>query len=154
MRRARPLPLAALGAVLALAAGCGDDTEDVSTEELISRGDELCREGQERFAEVQEDTPANADQAREQTEELVEIASEELDELRRMRPPEDVRDRYERYLEAREEALGQLERGRDAAADGDSRGYAEAQTELADGRGERAKLARAAGFRTCSARGR
>lgn len=151
IRTPKPVPLLAAAAALAVAAGCGEDTEDVSASELVERGDELCREGQERFDEIQEETPANADQAREQTEELVEAASEEVDELRRLRPPEEVRPRYDRYLEAREDALELLERGRDAAADGDARAYAEAQTELSNGGGRRMKLAGAVGFRDCSA---
>ncbi len=37
-----------------------------------------------------------------------------------------------------------------AAADGDAGAYAKAQTEREDGRRERARLARAVGFRDCS----
>lgn len=144
-----PRPLLILAAAAAIA-GCGDDTEDVSAEELVSRGDELCREGRERFDEIQAESPQSADEALEQTEELVDAAAEELDELERLRPPDEVGDRYERYLAARSEALELLERGRDAAADGDAGAYAEAQTELEAGRRERARLARAVGFRDCS----
>ncbi len=140
----------ALGAVAAAVVGCGDDSDDVSAEELVSRGDEICREGHERFAEVQADSPQNADEALKQTEELADAASDELEELRKMVPPEELRDRYDSYLAAREEAVALLERGRDAAADGDAGTYADAQTELELGRRERTKLARAVGFEDCS----
>ena len=149
MSRRTPLTLV-LCSVAAAIAACGDDTDDVSAEELVSRGDEICSEGRERFAEIQEEAPQSADEALEQTEDLVDAAAEELDELQRLRPPEDVRDRYERYLAARSDALDLLERGRDAAADGDAGAYADAQTELEAGRKERARLARAVGFRECS----
>jgi hypothetical protein len=149
LRRRAPLTLF-LCSLAAAVGGCGDDTDDVSAEELVSRGDEICREGRERFAEIQDHAPQSADEAREQTEELVDAASEELDELEGLRPPEEVRDAYDRYLEARSDALDLLERGRDAAADGDAGAYADAQTELEEGRRERARLARALGFRDCS----
>ena len=149
MRRRAPLTLV-LCSVAAAIAGCGDDTDDVSAEELVSRGDEICREGRDRFAEIQDAAPQSADEAHEQTEELVDAAAEELDELERLRPPEEMRDAYERYLAARSEALDLLERGRDAAADGDAGAYGDAQTELEAGRRERARLARAVGFRVCS----
>jgi hypothetical protein len=131
-------------------AGCGDEKEDVSAEELISRGDELCRSGQEHFEEIQGDTPADAAEALEQTEALVEVADEELDELRRMRPPEELREAYDRYLDARGDALELLERGRDAAEDGDAEAYAEAQTKLAAEQHTRVELAREIGFSACS----
>ena len=148
------LVLATTTAVVALAGCGGDDTEDVSAEELISRGDELCREGQERFEQIQGETPANADEAHEQTEELVAVADAELSELREMRPPEELRDAYDRYLESRGEALDLLERGRDAAANGDAKAYAEAQTELAADQDARVELAREIGFSVCSERDR
>jgi len=149
LSRRTPLTLVLCSVAVAIAA-CGDDTDDVNADELVSRGDEICSEGRERFAEIQEEAPQSADEALEQTEELVEASSDELDELRRLRPPEELRDRYERYLTARSDALALLERGRDAAADGDAGAYADAQTELEAGRKARARLARAVGFRDCS----
>jgi ElaB/YqjD/DUF883 family membrane-anchored ribosome-binding protein len=143
--------VAVLAATAVALAGCGgDDTDDVSAEELISRGDELCREGQQRFEQIQGDTPANAAEALEQTEALVQVADEELDELSRMRPPEELRDAYDRYLDARADGLELLERGRDAAEDGDAEAYAEAQTKLAAEQGTRVELAREIGFSACS----
>ena len=131
-------------------AGCGEDNEQLSGEELITRGDELCREGRERFTQVQQHPPANATDAAEQTEELVEVATDELNGLRDLRPPEELREAYELYLEARGRALERLEEGRDAAKDQDARAYAEAQAELTADQVERLRLARAVGFQVCS----
>jgi hypothetical protein len=147
LRRALTISGLALAAVMP---ACGEDAEQLSAQELISRGDELCREGRERFAEIQERAPVNATQAREQTEELVEVASDELDALRNLRPPEELRDSYESYLEARGSALERLEDGRDAAEDKDAEAYAEAQEEIAADAPARLKLARAVGFQVCS----
>jgi hypothetical protein len=144
--------LALAAAVTAFGCGGGDDGEQVSAEELLDRGDRVCQEGQQRFAEIQRDTPADAGEAFEQTEELAEVASEELDELERLDPPGELDESYDRYLEARGEALDLLERGRDAAEDRDAKAYDEAQNQLAADQRERIELARAVGFEVCSKR--
>lgn len=138
-------------AALAVAAGgCGEDGEQVSAEELIARGDRICAEGQKRFAEVQATAPASAAIAAEQTDELLQIATESLNELRNIRPPDELRERYDAYLEARGRALELLEQGRDAAAAKDAEAYGEAQARAAAEQRERLRLARAVGFKTCS----
>lgn len=138
-------------ALAILAAGCGDDgAEQLSAEELVSRGDEICAEGAERFAEVQEQPPANASEALAQTEELVDVATGELDDLRGLRPPEELREPYDAYLAARARALELLERGRDAAEDRDADAYAKAQEEVTADQPDRLRLARAVGFKRCS----
>ena len=137
-------------AVAAVAGGCGSDTEQVDAEELIKRGDEICAEGRKRFDEVQAQAPANAAGAAEQTDELVTIATGELSELRNIRPPDELRERYDRYLEARGRALELLEQGRDAAEDKDADAYGQAQAKAAAEQPDRLKLARAMGFKQCS----
>ena len=136
------------GAVLA--AGCGGDTEQVSAEDLIRRGDGICAEGRKSFDQVQAQAPANAAAAADQTDELVEIATDELNELREIRPPDELRERYDSYLAARGRALELLEQGRDAADDKDAEAYGKAQAKAAAEQPERLKLARAVGFKTCS----
>ena len=140
----------ALATLAAVAGGCGSDTEQVDAEELIKRGDEICAEGRKRFDQVQAQAPANAAGAAEQTDELVTIATEELNELRNIRPPDELRERYDRYLEARGRALDLLEQGRDAAQDKDADAYRQAQAKAAAEQPERLKLARAVGFKSCS----
>jgi hypothetical protein len=144
--------LSALIAIALTAGGCGDDAEQVSAEELISRGDAICAEGQRRFERVQAQAPATAAIAAEQTEELLDIATDSLNELRGIRPPDELRDRYDAYLEARSRALLLLEQGRDAAADKDAEAYGMAQAKAAAEQRERLRLARAVGFRVCSKR--
>jgi hypothetical protein len=130
-------------------AGCGD-SGPLDQAELISRGDELCREGQERFDEIQATAPATSVEAVDQTDELIEVTAGELDELEELEPPADLEAAYERYLEARRGALELLERGREAAERQDGRAYGRAQEETEDGAGERRRLARAVGFEACS----
>ncbi|MDP9188359.1 MAG: hypothetical protein M3O25_03830 [Actinomycetota bacterium] len=149
----RAIPITLLtGLLLGLAAGgCGDDAADqLDASELVSRANEICRGGVEGFAEIQSDPPSNAKEAHEQTSELVELAGAELVELRELRAPEELRDPYEAYLEARAGALEALERGRDAAADRDAEAYLEAQAEATAAKAKRIKLAKAVGLRDCS----
>ena len=132
-------------------AACGDDSsEQLSSEELISRADEICRGGIERFGEIQSKPPSNAVEAEDQTAELVDVASDELDELRELRPPEELQESYDAYLESRARALDQLERGRDAAADRDTDAYVAAQSKVTADQGSRLKLAKAVGLQDCS----
>lgn len=155
MRRASPRPAAGLIAaalLAAVAAGCGsgDGDERLDAAELVSRGDELCRSGQQRFAAIQKAEPANAKEAARQTGELVGVAGAELNELRALRPPDELRSAYDSYLAARAAALELLEKGRDAAGDRDAGRYSKARASLAAGAAERRRRARAVGFEVCS----
>jgi hypothetical protein len=145
----------AAGAALALApallvAGCGEGPEQVSAEELVAQGDEICRTGQQRFGEIQGDLPANAAEAVDQTERLIQESESELTALRELEPPDELRAAYDRYLEARGRVLEYLRRGRDAAEAQDSQGYLEAQAGVAKRAAQRQQLARAVGFQVCS----
>lgn len=145
-----PLPAAFVALVVALAPGCGSDAEQVSAEELISRGDGICVEGRRRFDAVQAQAPANAVAAADQTNELVEIATDELNELRNIRPPDELRERYDAYLAARGRALERLEQGREAAEEKDAKAYGTAQARAAAEQSQRLRLAKAVGFKQCS----
>jgi hypothetical protein len=149
----RRKPSAGLAAALLAAAamaGCGGGGEELSAEELVARGDELCRHGQERFVEIQTKPPANAAAASEQTGKLVGVAEDELGELRDLEPPEELRSAYEEYLETRARAIDFLERGNTAAEERDAEDYGAAQDGIAAETDERRRLARTVGFESCS----
>jgi hypothetical protein len=133
-----------------LVGACGDGSEEVDAEELVTKGDEICRLGQERFDEIQSDPPANASEAVDQTDLLIEESEDELNALRDLEPPDDLRDPYDSYLEARGRAIEYLRRGRDAADAQDSQAYIAAQTGVAKRARERQDLAEAVGFEVCS----
>jgi hypothetical protein len=143
----------ALGLVVSAAiavTSCGDGGEPVSGDELVERGDQLCRQGQQRFAEIQAEPPANAAVALDQTEELLAVAEEELDRLRDLEPPDELRVAYEDYLDARSRAIEFFERGRTAAEERDGDGYGAAQERVAAKAAKRERLADAVGFEVCS----
>ena len=148
---ARLLPLLIAGAVTILAiAGCGDGSDEVSAGELVQKGDEVCRGVQERFAEIQAQPPASASEGAEQAGELLGVADDAQAELRDIQPPEELRDRYDGYLDARDEVGAALERGKQAAENQDGAAYGRAQEEAAAGAPERRRLARGLGFKVCS----
>jgi len=140
--------------VAAIAGGltaCGDDSsEQLSAEELVSRADEICRVGIDRFGQIQAEPPSNAVEAESQTAELSEVASDELNDLSSLRPPDELKEPYDAYLASRGRALDQLERGREAAADRDTDAYIAAQTKVTADQAKRLKLAKAVGLQTCS----
>jgi hypothetical protein len=150
-----PLRIFAVIASLALAAAvavteCGGGSEEVSAEELVQKGDDVCGNVQERFAEIQAAPPASATEGAEQAGELLGVADDAQGELRDLEPPEKLRDRYDAYLDARESVSDELERGKQAAEDQDGEAYGKAQEEAVGGAPERRKLARKLGFRVCS----
>lgn len=134
----------------AIATGCGGGPEDVTAEELVSEGDEICRLGQERFAEIQPHLPVNASEAVEQTKALEQEAEDELNALRDLNPPDELEASYTRYLEVRGQALEFFRRGVDAAEAQDGEAYTAAKTALEEGVAERKRLAEAVGFNVCS----
>lgn len=147
--RMRTAPALAL-AVLA-AAGCGGGGgEPLTTQQLIAQGDELCKQGRERFAQIQSQPPANASDAVDQTEQLIDSANEELDGLRALKPPAERSNAYSQYLDAKQEALDLLNEGRDAADRQDAKRYADLQSKVAAAAPERRRLAEQIGFQVCS----
>jgi hypothetical protein len=152
-RRAR-IGFAAAAVALTALAGCGDDgPEQVSAEELVSMGDEACAEGRARFAEIQAQPLRNANEAADQTRELIEAADDELNELRDLVPPEELEEPYNAYLEARVRAIEVFRQGLDAAEQDDDQAYVDAQARASAGAAKREELARAVGFSVCSSSG-
>jgi hypothetical protein len=151
----RPPIVAATASALALAAvvaaaGCGGGSDEVSAEELVQQGDEVCEKVRERFAEIQSEPPPSATAGAAQAGELLGVADDAQDELREIEPPEELRDRYDAYLDARDSVSDALERGEQAAEDQDGEAYGAAQEEAVGGAPERRRLARGLGFKICS----
>jgi hypothetical protein len=141
------LPLAA-AAIIAVT-GCGSGKEQVSAAELVQKADRICRVEQTKFDRIQAHPPANAFIAADQTRELIEVAEAASSDLGELKPPEPLTSSFDRYLDARDRAVDEMRRGRDAAENQDSAGYAAAQTAVAKGAPQRRRLAGALGLRVC-----
>ena len=152
MARARSASLAVPAvAIVALTGGCGSGKDEISESELRQRADAICREEQSRFDRIQSHAPANASIAADQTEELIGVSEAASSDLRDLEPPDSLGDAYAVYLEARDRAVEQMKRGREAAEERDSAGYAAAQTAVAKSAPQRRRLAAALGLQACGA---
>jgi hypothetical protein len=148
----RRLPFLALAVTLAAGvAGCGDDAPgQVSAEELVAKGDALCKRGQQRFAEIQAEPLRNANDAAAQTRALIQAAEDELNDLRDLVPPDELEAAYNEWLGARVRGIEVFEQGLDAAERDDDMAYVAAQARAAAGAAKRQELAAAIGFTVCS----
>jgi predicted transcriptional regulator len=149
-RRSRPaFAVAALCA--AALAGCGPFGDDELTEEeFLAQGDEICEQGREQYIALQEEPPRTASEHAELARQLIEITEGEIADLRELNAPVGSEDALEEYLDAREEGLDAIRDGLEAAEGGDADAYADAQAEVAQGQLERARLAERVGFTECS----
>jgi hypothetical protein len=125
-------------------------TEEVSRGELIVRADQICAEANRVFAEQQEKPPQTPEQATELTDNLIGIAEDESKRIAELQGPADVDAEIAAYLEARERGIDLLREGREAAEEGNSDAYEQAQLELERTQPERRAMAREIGFSECS----
>jgi hypothetical protein len=136
--------------VVAILFDLGPFAEELTEQDLIAQGDEICSEAHDAFTDLQQRPPTTARAAADLTDQLIGISEDELDQLRDLTPPAELEDELDRYLASREDAIDLLHDGLDAANDGDAFAYAEAQAKIAADQLKRLKLARAVGFTECS----
>jgi hypothetical protein len=134
----------------ALTACGGGGSERVTAAELVQRADAICSKERSSFARIQSHPPPNASVAAAQTDELIRATKDANTQLRDLKPPEGLQASYDRYLEARDRVIDQMNRGKDAAQDQDATTYGAAQAAVARDAPQRRKLARSLGLRVCS----
>jgi hypothetical protein len=143
----------ALLAAIALLPGCGGGGGDGGTltkDELIAQGNEICKQGDKQYTELQKNPPKTSQEAATLTQKLIGITNSEVDQIRALNAPEEAQPALDRYLKAREDGLAILEQGLKAAENNDAQAYAAAQAKMAAGQVDRLKLAQAVGFTECS----
>jgi hypothetical protein len=123
---------------------------ELTAEELIAEGDEICAEAHDAFVDLQDDPPTTAREAADLTDRLIGISEDELDEIDDLDGPSELDDPLDRYLDSRQEGIDLLHEGLDAAEDEDAFAYADAQAKIAADQLRRLKLARDVGFTKCS----
>jgi hypothetical protein len=146
---------ALLGVLVALAAllDIGPFADDeLTVEEFIAQGDEICSQAHDEFLDLQDGVvPRTPGDAAELTGALIGVAEEERDAIADLREPETLSAQVDRYLEARERGIEILEDGRAAAEDADPGEYARLQAELAATQIDpRFEIAGEIGFEECS----
>jgi predicted transcriptional regulator len=157
-KRIRVAAFAAAVSAVVLA-GCGGGGSSTSTaasgealskQELIAKGDAICRQAREQFQQLQQNPPTTAEDAAALTQKLIDITESELSQLRQLTPPASAESSMDDYLKAMEKNVGVLKQGLKAAQQGDATGYAEAQAKTVSQQVERLQLARSVGFNECS----
>ncbi|MDQ3572018.1 MAG: hypothetical protein M3383_04060 [Actinomycetota bacterium] len=144
--------LIAIALLVAIAAifGLGPCADDLSREEYVSQGDEICAEAHQEFLDLQTGTPRTAADAAELMAALIAVAEEERDAIAELQAPPDLVDRVAKYLDARQAGIAQLKAGLAAAEDEDPQAYERVQGELEQSQKRRYALAREVGFKECS----
>jgi hypothetical protein len=142
--------LIAILATIALGAGCGGGKQQVTAAELDQKGDQICRDEQTKFREIQAKPLGNASDATDQTKQLIQVAESANSALGALEPPDALRTPLEVYLSARNRAIDQMKRGQNAAENQDSGTYAAAQAAVVQSAPQRKKLAGSLGFKVCS----
>jgi hypothetical protein len=121
----RPLRLAALvGALAALAAGCGGKSEAEKKQEFLAKANEICRHFESLQNEVQVPSvnplaAKTSHSARAQwglgIKQLAYLGTQEVQALGKLRAPEELDVRYRRFLTTKGGAFADLLEGSDAA---------------------------------------
>jgi hypothetical protein len=104
--------------VLVLAAtGCGGDGDRLTREEFASQANAICQDFEQKIDDL--GAPENLDDIEGFADDAAEIAGDGRDELADLNPPEELEADYDRLLETLDEAIENIERIGEAAADGD-----------------------------------
>lgn len=136
-------------AAIAVLASCGGGSS-VSPQEFQTQANRVCRNAEQQLDRIQGTVPATADQAEKQAGAVTDVSDQALNNLRKIEPPEDLQSTYDRYLDAREKAIGFIEDARDAAAENDADAYVRAKRRLAAEQPTRRQLALQLDLSACS----
>jgi hypothetical protein len=147
--------LALVGVIAALAAlldlgPFGGGGGELSKADFIAKGDAICKDAHDQFAQLQKSPPTDAAEAVALTQRLIEISENELNAIRDLDAPAEVRPALDRYLRVREQGIDVLRQGLEAAQKKNAQAYAAAQAKITAGQVHRLKLAQAVGFSECS----
>jgi hypothetical protein len=151
--------LAAFAAALPMA-GCGGGGESststtasgepLTKQELIAKGDAICKQARTQFEQLQQNPPTTPQGAATLTQKLIDISETELSQLRDLNPPASLKSSLDDYVGALDKNIRVLKQGLKAAQQNDATGYAKAQAETVSEQVKRLQLARAVGFEECS----
>jgi hypothetical protein len=118
--------------------------------ELIAKGDAICKDAHDRFAELQGTPPTTAEETATFTQRLIDITESEVSQLRALSPPSSVKPSLDQYLSAMDKNVAVLKQGLKAAQQSDATAYAQAQAKAVQDQVKRLQFAQAVGFKECS----
>lgn len=141
------------GALFKLGPFADDSDSGVVVEangDFLASADRICSDAHGDFSNQQQSQPKTASEAAQLTKNLLEVAQSELDQIRELTPPPNLKTKVGAYLSARERGVGLLKKGAAAAENDDFGAYESFQAQLAAGQLGRQRLAQAAGLKECS----
>lgn len=134
-------------AVVALAttvvvAGCGG-SERLSKSEFISQADAICAKYESKIRSTMQGVPAgNEAQLASAIERVLPVIRTGNDELRKLKPPENLQDRYDRWMQIGDDEVTAAGRLHDALRDSDRQGVQSAFADLQKADARQDRLAR------------
>ena len=137
----------AVAAVGPAACGGGDGGERLSTAEFVAQADAICRKYEARLDALGQ--PTNVTELRSFADKALPIARDGRNELDDLRPPEELEDEYDAWLEQGDEAFEIVERLRDAAGEGDQAEIGRIAADAQRTDAEANRLAGELGFEEC-----
>jgi hypothetical protein len=148
---------AALGFVVVLASGCGeeskppDEEERLSRADYIRRADEICAEYDRRLDALAE--PKTVRDVGRLAEEAFPIAQDGISKLRELRPPKELSRQVTAWLRLNDANVRHIHRLEEAAEDGDTRRVQQIASEAADNEERADALAKEIGLVECARTG-
>jgi hypothetical protein len=121
----------------------------LSRAELISEGDAICEEYDQRTQEIP--PPQSLGDVDEFVGETRTVIREGIDELKELQPPEELADDYNQWISESEVNLGLLDELEEAAAAGDEARTQELLTEAQEAGARTDRFAADMGFEECGA---
>jgi hypothetical protein len=129
--------------------GGGDSGERLSKAEFIRRADAVCSKYEARLDALGQ--PTNVSELQTFADKALPIAKDGREELGALKPPSDLQDTYDAWLEQGDEAIEIVERLRDAAADNDQAEIQQIAQDAERADAEANRLAEQIGFAQCGA---
>ena len=127
-----------------------DDGGQLTAEEFIAQGDDICSDAHQQFADLQPSPPSTAEEAAVLTGKLLSISEDEYNAILDLREPDELEVEVTRYLQARSDGIDLIRDAYDAAQNDDARAYYRSLKKVSSTQVERLKLARDVGFSECS----
>jgi hypothetical protein len=141
------VPLLSLASGLLLAAACGGDEDRLTRDEFVSQAEAICEDYDAQIDDLGE--PEGEDLG-EYTDQLVQLVEEGVAEFRELRPPEDLQDEYDRWMESNEEAVDAARELDQAVEEEDSERLGQIAAEVEQKEEEADELARDLGLEECA----
>jgi hypothetical protein len=136
------VPVVAVLATTVVVAGCGG-SDRLTKSEFMSQADAVCAKYEQKIRSAMRGIPAgNEAQLAGAIERVLPVIRTGNDELRDLKPPENLQDRYDRWLQIGDDEVAAAQKLHDALRDGDRQGVQSAFADLQKADARQDRLAR------------